>query len=71
MENIAEIFRQYYTSPRRYSTGGGEPDRITALQDYILKSGLLWLSDKDLAILEEPLSAEELALAFTQTRKSP
>lgn len=70
-EEIAEIFRKYYTALYNPMSEMENSSKRGAIQEYIQKSGLPRLSEEDLAALEEPLMAEEATLATAQMKLGP
>lgn len=73
-EDIADLFREYYTSLYNLLRPTSEEEKSTerkTIQDYLRKSGLPHLSEEELTDLEKPISAVALAMAQMQLSKAP
>ena len=76
-EAIADRFHGFYTRlynlPPQHRHPDMAVDRMQVINDYLTKSGLPNLSESDAALLEEPITSQEIDIAITQLKsgKSP
>lgn len=69
MKHFQDFYTKLYNLPPHHKWEGLGRDRSQIIRDYLNKSGMPVLSDSDISLLEEPITASEVGL--TLLGKSP